>query len=130
MLKLGMSAIAGKVQGLWNKETKSFDVKRGITKSEKRYQVFTIQVSSKNQDDTWTNGKGIDVMMFGDTKVEHGDIVGLVGRFQPNNYEKDGKVIYGNQFMCNAEDMFVPEKWESKKEDKPTKKTETEIDVW
>jgi hypothetical protein len=131
MLKIGLSGLTGRVSGIWNKENKAFEVKRGMSKNDKKYQIFEISVSSKDQQDNWTNGKGIKVMMFGDTKVEHGDTVGLVGRFQPDNWEnKEGKTVYGNIFMCNAEDMFEPEQWDKKEDSKPNKKEEDEESNW
>jgi len=114
-VRLGEVAISGNVQGLWNKDTKSFDVKRGQTKNEKRYQIFQIKVSDKDQDGNWTNGKGLDVMLWGNTKVEHGDAIAIKGRLKPNNYtNKEGKEIYGLQFVAFDTDMFEANGYEKK----------------
>jgi hypothetical protein len=106
------SAVTGRVNGVYDKETKKGIVKRGLSKAGNKYQVFVISVSKKNEDGTYTNGMGIPVMLTGDTKVEAGDTVGLVGRFVPNNYtNKDGKEVRGLQLMAKCEDMFKPLEW-------------------
>ena len=119
MIKIGTSAITGKVSGVWDNANKGFAVKRGMSKAGKKYQIFEISVATK-KDDVWTNGAGVKVMLMGDTKVEDKRNVGLVGRFQADNYtNKEGKEVRGNVFMCNAEDMFEPLPWDSKQEAKP-----------
>ena len=136
MLKIGQIAITGKVSGLWNKDNRTFEVKRGMTKNGKKYQIFDISVSSKDQEGNWTNGKGIKVMLWGETKVEHGSNIGLVGRLQPDNYEnKDGKTVYGNMINAFDTDMFEPEAWDKKpkaEDDKPPFDTKEpdEIPSW
>ena len=128
MIKIGQTAITGRVSGLWDKDSKSFKITRGKTKSDKKYQIFEISVSTK-KDDVWVNGKGIKVMLMGDTKVDDKQEIGLVGRFQADNYTtKDGKEVRGNIFMANAEDMFTPLKWDSKSEAKP--KQEEDENPW
>lgn len=124
-IKAGQSAVTGYVGGVWDKDSKSFKIKRGKTKTDKKYQVFSVKVSSKDKDSgKYTNGKDIEVMMFGDTKIEDGTLVGLIGKFVPNNYEtKEGKEVRGNQFMAFDTDMFTPDSWE-KKESTPAKKPE------
>ena len=114
-IKSGQSGITGRVSGIYNRETKRGEVKRGTTKSGGRYQVFEISVSKKNEDGTYTNGMGIPVMLLGDTKVEAGDVIGMVGKFVPNNYtNKEGKEVRGLQLMANCDAMFKPAEWESK----------------
>ena len=88
MLKSGQIALAGKVKGLWNKDTRSFEVKRGVSSTGNKYQIFEISVSSKNQDGSYTNGKGVKVMLSGETKVEHNSIVGVMG-FLYRDWETD-----------------------------------------
>lgn len=130
-LKIGQIAITGTAQGMWNKETRSFDVKRGMSKNDKKYQIFELKVSSKDQEGNWTNGKGLKIMLWGNTKVEHGDTIGLVGRIQPDNWiNKEGKEVYGNMFVAYDEDMFTPAQWEKKESSKPEVKEESASDVW
>jgi single-stranded DNA-binding protein len=127
-LKIGMSAITGKVQGLYNKETRKGEVKRGTSKNGNKYQIFEISVSTKNQDGTYTNGKPIKVMITGSQKIDIGDSVGLVGRFQAENYtDKDGKEVRGLVFTSKCEDMFTPLAWDSKPE---VKAKEEDINPW
>ena len=131
-IKIGMSAVTGRVSGAWNSKAEKFEVKRGMAKNGTKYQIFEIGVSTKNQDGTYTNGKNIPVMMFGEVKVEAGDNVGLVGRFAANNYTNaEGKEIRGLQFMCNAEDMFEPAAWDKKPEEsKPAEEKQDELPEW
>ena len=128
-IKMGQSAISGYVGGVYNKEAKGFAVKRGQTKAGKRYQVFVVKVASKDKESgKYTNGKDIEVMLFGDTKVEEGQSIGLLGRFQPNNYMKDDKEVKGMQFLAFADDIFEPEAWDAKTETKS--KPKAEPDEW
>lgn len=115
-IKIGQSAISGRVQGVYNKETGKGEVKRGISSNGNKFQVFEISVASKEKDsDKWTNGKNIPIMMFGEVPVEVGQNVGLLGRFVPNNWtNQEGKEVRGMQFMCNAEDMFEANEWTKK----------------
>ena len=129
MLKSGQIALAGKVKGLWNKDTRSFEVKRGVSSTGNKYQIFEISVSSKNQDGSYTNGKGVKVMLSGETKVEHNSIVGVMGFLSPDNYTKDDKEIQGFKVSAKCEDMFEPTEWE-KKEATTTKKVVKDEDVW
>lgn len=126
-IRAGESAISGYVGGSWDNTSKSFKIKRGKTKNDKKYQVFTVKVSSKDKDSgKYTNGKDIDVMLFGETKVEEGQLIGLIGRFTPNNYDnKEGKEVRGNQFMAFEEGIFTPDSWDKKES---IKKTEPEQD--
>ena len=111
MLKIGQSAITGRVQGVYDKEQKQGVIKRGISKNNNKWQVFEIGVSSK-ENGAYVNGKAISVMLIGDNRVEIGDKIGLVGRFLPNNYrDANGKEVKGLQFMANCEDIFTPEAW-------------------
>ncbi len=129
VIKIGMSAISGYVGGVYNKEAKGFAVKRGQTKAGKRYQVFVVKVASKDKETgKYTNGKDIEVMLFGDIKVEEGQSIGLLGRFQPNNYMKDDKEVKGLQFLAFADDIFEPAAWDAKAESKPEAKAEP--DEW
>lgn len=132
-IKIGQTAITGRVSGLWNKENKSFEVKRGATQNGKKYQIFEISVSSKNKEtDEWTNGKGVKVMLWGETPVEHGSEIGVVGRFQPDNWtNQEGKTIYGNMINAFADDLFEPAKWEPREGgEAPAKKEEEEQLPW
>ncbi len=127
-LKVGQCAISGKTSGIWDAETKSFKIKRGSTKKGDKYQIFEVAVATK-KDDKWINGKGIKVMLMGTVKVEDKQEIGIVGRFQADNYtSKDGKEVRGNIFMANADDMFTPLAWDSKGESKP--KVEEDDNPW
>ena len=130
-LRAGESGITGYVAGVYNKESNGFSIKRGKTKNGKKYQVFAIKVSSKDKDSgEWTNGKNIEVMLFGDTKVEEKQLIGLVGRFVPNNYEnKDGKTVYGSQFLAFEDGIFTPDSW-GKKETKKEAPVEEDDNPW
>ena len=131
-LRIGETALTGRAQGIYNRETRKGEVKRGMSGNGNKYQVFEISVSSKEKDsDKWINGTPIKVMMFGEVKVEAGDNVGLVGNFRPDNWtDKEGKERRGLIFMCNAEDMFEPASWDKKAEAKPQAKEEPEVDRW
>lgn len=105
-------AVAGRASGLWNKESRAFEVKRGMTKNGKKYQIFEMSVSKKDQEGNWTNGKGLKVMLWGDTKVDHNQSIGILGKLEPDNYEnKEGKTVYGLQIT--AFETFEPDAWES-----------------
>lgn len=132
-LRIGEVALTGKVSGMWNKEARSFDVKRGATANGKKYQIFEISVSSKDKDSgEWKNGKGVKVMLWGEVKVEHGQEIGIKGRFTPDNYtNKDNKEVYGNMLVAFADDLFEPAKWDAKPtEDKPKEKQEDDTPAW
>ena len=130
MIRENTVAVAGRVQGMWNNETRTFDIKRGKTRNDKRYQIFEMAVSKKNEDDTWTNGKGMKVMLWGDHKVEHGDMIGISGRLQPDNYtNKDGKEVWGNMVVAFEEGIFEPLKWEAQPMSESKQETKEE-DVW
>lgn len=123
-ITLGNSVITGKVSGLWNKETRAFEVKRGKSANGKKWQSFEISVSSK-KDDKWINGKNIKVMLIGDTKVEHGQPIGLIGSFKADNYNnKEGVEVRGNMFMSS--EVFEPKKREVEK----SETVPTEAEVW
>jgi len=130
MIKEYTLAVAGRVDGLWNKETKSFEVKRGMTANGKKYQIFEISVSAKDKEDNWTNGKGLKVMMWGETKIEAGTVVGIKGKLQPDNWtNSEGKEIRGLMVNAFADDMFTPEKWEGKGDESGKSQPKTQ-DVW
>lgn len=128
-LRIGESAFTGYVGGVWNKDSKSFEVKRGTTKNGKKYQIFEVKVSSKNKESgEYTNGKGIKVMLWGDTPVENGQAIGLVGKLQPDNYtNQEGKEVRGNMLNAWADDMFEPDIWE--KTAVPKAKEESDDDM-
>ena len=66
-------------------------------------------------------------MLFGDQKVDDGQAIGLVGRFQPNNWtNKEGKEVRGNQFLAFADDIFEPASWDKKEESSH----EDELPAW
>jgi hypothetical protein len=124
-ITMGQSVITGKIGGVWSKESKSFEVKRGSSKSGNRWQSFEIQVSTK-KDDVWINGKGIKVMLIGDTKVENGQMIGLIGNFKADNYvNAEGKEVRGNMFMSSQ--IFTPAERESSS---GHKKAETMEEIW
>ena len=128
-IKVGQSAVSGYVGGLWSKESKSFEVKRGITKKGDKYQIFEIKVSSKAEDGSYTNGKGIKVMLMGDTPVESGQPIGVVGSFKPDNFTtNEGKEIRGNIMMCS--ETFEPTAWENKSNPEPAKESPKEEMPW
>lgn len=127
-VRIGESAITGRVQGKYNRETGTGEIKRGTTSNGNRYQIFEISVSTKNQDGTWVNGQPIPVMMFGDKKVDAGDNIGLVGRFGANNWtNKDGKKMRGLQFTGNADDLFEPSAWEPKGDTEGKQEAQEEV---
>lgn len=126
-VRIGEIALTGRVSGVYNRETKTGEVKRGVTKNDKRYQIFEISVSSKDQQGNWTNGKGLKVMLWGDTKVEIGDNIGMVGRLQPDNYtNQDGKEIRGMMFNAFADSMFEPDSWDNNDNSEPEAKPATD----
>lgn len=112
-IKIGQTAVTGYVGGVWSKEDNGFIVKRGMSKAGNKYQIFDIKVSNKKEDGSYENGKGVKVMLMGDTKIEVGDAVGIIGNFKPDNYtNQDGKEIRGNILMAN--ETFTPASWEKK----------------
>lgn len=127
-ITIGTSVITGKINGLWNKETKTFEVKRGKSANGNKWQSFEIAVSSK-KDGVWVNGKGIKVMYIGDTKVEHNSTIGLIGSFKSDNYtDKDGKEIRGNMFITS--EIFTPKEREKLDAENANQPTVKEADVW
>lgn len=131
MIKNGMIAVAGRAKGLWNKETKSFEVKRGKSANGNKYQIFEIAVSSKDKDGNYTNGKGLKVMITGGTKIEHNQEVGILGFLKPDNYtNKEGKEIQGLMLTAKCEDMFTPLAWEKKEPEIVYEQVKKEEDVW
>lgn len=50
-----------------------------------------------------------------------GDMIGIVGRLQNNNYEKDGKTVYKNSIIIEEIDLLS-----SNKNTKPSEETEPE----
>lgn len=115
-VKIGQSVVTGYVGGIWNKESKSFEVKRGTTKNGKKYQVFEVKVSSKDKESgEYTNGKGIKVMLWGDTPIEDKQIIGIIGKYEPDNYtSKEGKEIRGNILNAWSDGLFTPDSWDKK----------------
>ena len=43
MIKTGQVAVAGRVNGVWDKEKKEFVVKRGKTSKGDKYQIFSMK---------------------------------------------------------------------------------------
>ena len=100
-IKIGMSAVTGRV----------FNVKRKMV-GEHKIQEFGLGISKKNKDGSYSNGF-LNVTLWGDTKVEDRQDVGLLGRLEPEEYTKqDGTKVTGIRF--NANEVFTPAKWESK----------------
>ena len=116
MLKENQESVAGRVNGVWNNTTKSFEVMSGVSAAGNKYHIFEISVSQKDQETgAWVNGKGLKVVLTGDVTIEEKTMVGVVGRLQPDNFTtKDGKEIRGLMVQARVEDMYVPEKWEAK----------------
>jgi hypothetical protein len=113
MLKENQISVAGRVGGLWNNETKKHEIRSGVTQNGKKYQIFEISVAKK-VGENWTNGKGLKVMLWGDTTIEAGTQVGIVGRLQPDNFTtKDGIEVRGMMVNAFDGDMYVPAKWEN-----------------
>ena len=132
MLKENTIAVAGRVSGLWNNETKQFEVKRGKTKNDKKYQIAEISVAMKDKETgEWKNGKGLKFMLWGNHKVDHGDMLGVQGRLQPDNYtNKDGKEVWGNMIVAFEEGIFTPDKWEASNEAPSESSKPKAEDVW
>lgn len=100
-LRIGESAVSGRV----------FNVKRKMV-GEHKIQEFALGVSKKAKDGSWTNGF-LNVTLWGDTKVEDKQDIGLIGRIEPEQYtNKDGVRV--NNLRFNANETFTPAKWESK----------------
>lgn len=113
MLKENQVAVSGRVNGVWNNNDRKFEVKKGVSASGNTYHIFEIGVSKKDGE-TWVNGKGVKVMLWGDVNIEEKAMVGLVGRFQPDNFtNKEGKEVRGVMVVAFADDMFTPEKWDN-----------------
>jgi len=124
-VKSGQLAVAGYVGGVWDKESKSFEVKRGMGQSGKKYQIFEIKVSEKKEDGSYVNGKGLKVMLFGDKPINNGDSIGVSGKLVPDNWtNQEGKEIRGMMMM--AFETFEPASWDAK----PKKEAEPEDSVW
>lgn len=111
MIKENQVAVSGRVNGVWNNDTKAFEIKTGVSKGGVKWQIFEIQVSKKDGDD-WVNGKGLKVMLWGDATVCIKDMIGVLGRFIPDNYtNRDGALIKGHSIVADSKDVFVPESW-------------------
>lgn len=122
MLKENQIAISGRVGGIWNHQDKKFEIKSGSSQSGQKFQIFEISVAKKDGE-TWINGKGVKVVLWGDTDIKENSMIGVVGRLQPDNFTtKDGKEIRGNQVIADDKDLFTPKKWEQKN---PSPTTET-----
>ena len=112
MLKENQVAVTGRVNGVWNNKTKGFEIMSGVTGKGKKWQVFEISVSKKVED-SWINGKGMKVMLWGDVEIKEKTMVGIKGRFQPDNFTtKDGVEVRGLMITAWDNEMFVPEAWE------------------
>lgn len=131
-IKSGQVAIAGYTSGVWNKESKGFEVKRGATKNGKKYQIFEIKVSSKDKESgEYTNGKGIKVMLWGETKVDANQEIGVMGRLQPDNWtNSEGKEIRGVMLNAFADDLFEPSAWEPKGDTEGKQEAQEEEVPW
>lgn len=130
-IKIGQVAVSGYVGGLWSKESKSFAVKRGATKNGKKYQIFELKVSKKDDEGTYTNGKGLKIMLWGETLIEDGQEIGIVGRLQPDNWtNNEGKEIRGNMLNAFSDDLFEPARWEKKEGTASAPKQEEEELPW
>jgi len=129
-VKSNQCALSGYVGGIWDKASSSFQVKRGATKNGKKYQIFEIKVSSKDKETgSYTNGKGIKVMLWGEVPIEAGQEIGIVGKFQPDNWTpKDSeKEVRGNMFNAFADDIFTPDSWDSSNSEPKEEVAEDEI---
>jgi len=115
MIKENQIAVSGRVGGVWNKETNSFEVRSGLSKNGIKYQIFNINVSKKIGE-TWSNGKGLKVMLWGDDiEVKKNNMIGILGRLQPDNWtNRDGVNIKGMSIVADVKDIFVPDIWEKK----------------
>ena len=111
MIKENTIAVAGRVSGIWNNNTKSFEIKSGVTKNGKKYQVFEISVAKKDGE-KWVNGKGLKVMMWGETEITEKEMIGVVGRLQPDNFTTNAGVeVRGMMINAFDNEMFTPEAW-------------------
>ena len=113
MLKENQISVAGRVNGVWNNQDKKFEIKSGVTQNGKKFQIFEISVAKKDGE-AWVNGKGLKVMLWGDTVVTEKTQIGLVGRLQPDNFTtKDGIEVRGMMINAFDNDMFTPAQWEN-----------------
>ena len=116
-LKIGMSAVTGR----------AFNVKRKMV-GEHKIQEFGLGVSKKNKDGSYTNGF-LNVTLWGDTKVEDKQDVGLIGRIEPEVYtNRDGVEV--KQLKFNANEVFEPAAWAAKGEAAPSDSEPEEPSPW
>jgi phosphotransferase system IIB component len=119
LLKIRECHITGRIKGIFDKDTKEFNVIIGTDKNGNKYQKFKLEIAKPNKKDGgWINGKDIDVTLFGDyPDLNDGESIGLGNcSFEPRNYTRDGREIKGNGLIASAEHVFQPEEWEAGKE--------------
>lgn len=92
--------IVGYVSGVWNGS--KFEIKKGTSRNGKKFAIAQIQVSEKDDNGNWTTGSPIKFVIFGDDadNVIEKQRITITGYFRPNNYQKDGKEVRGNEFAA------------------------------
>lgn len=135
VLKSGQVALSGYVCGtVYDSNTKKFTIMRKKFDNGSKMQIFGINVSSKDKDGKRTYGAPIKVKYFGDTKIEDGSEIGIIGFFGADNYKnKDGKEVKGTVVECRdskegVSPFFEPISWDDKSSSKKPEPIEIEED--
>ncbi len=104
--------------GKWDKDSRKFVI--GKFKAGNGFGLNLAVGVSKKKDSGREYGASIPVTMWLDNKEQFPQVEKLMegmcileGYFTPNNYEKDGKTIKGNQFNCSFKDFFSADSYNS-----------------
>jgi hypothetical protein len=112
--------------GKWSKEERKFVV--GKFKAGDKFGLSLALSVSKKKGEGREYGLPVPITVFAETMEEgkkvleliDGGMVVLEGYFSPNNYEKEGKTIRGNQFNCSAKDICSVDDYDGGTVDEPT----------
>ena len=132
-----MSKLDGYVSGnSWDKDKEKFVVKTLGTPDSGAI-LFSISVSGTDKNGNKEKGLRINGKVNIKSAEEGKRVFALIngnklcefeGFFVPNNYEKDGKTILGNQFLVTDSTTFVEMKQKPKKQEVDKPKVEDEDD--
>ena len=113
--------------GKWDKDSRKFVV--GKFKAGDKFGLNLAMGVSSKKGDKRVYGQSIPVTMFLDNKEDFDKVINIIengmvvveGYFQANNYEKDGKEVRGNQFVCGFKDLYKADEYGNTKSvpDKP-----------
>ena len=119
--RTGKIALIGYVNGTANYEKKDADGKpareimKKISTNGKKYQVFELSISKKNDNSVNKSGKdyfSFKVTYFSENLVNEGDYIGIVLTQDFFNIKnKEGKYVSGLNYTAFEGDLFEPEEY-------------------